>query len=277
VWRDPSLHDIGRESGAVVGGEPALVGLLHMVRELDVELTPLVLLRLLQTGIVDLVQLHVPLRAPRVEVDPPAPVERGRRLHAEPRELGDVIARPAALLKPVGLEEALQGQEDLLWKDRLQEEIVDAPADRIVHERFRLVLGHEDDRHRRVLLLDRLERLEPAHPRHRFVEEHGVELLARGAGYGIVPVRHGRHQKPLLLEKEDMGLQEIDLVVGPEDLSRRRVHAWEPGGGGTGRATATAVPRPGTLSTMEMRPPWYSAITRLASVSPRPQPRRFVV
>ena len=119
----------------------------------------------------------------------------------------------------MGLEETLQGQKDLRRPDRLDQVVVDSLPDRLVHQRLGFVLGHEHDRNEGIPLLDRLQRGEAAQAGHRLVQQHHVELLPRRAGHRVGAVRDGGDVIALGFEKEDMRLQEVDLIIGPEDFS----------------------------------------------------------
>ena len=217
--RDPALQDVRGERGRIVSGKPRGILRLDVLAELDVELSSLVRVRLLEPGVFDLIELHVPLGAPGIEIDPTAPVETPRGVRAEPRQLRHVIARPLALLEPVRFEETLQREENLRRAHRLDQIVVDALPDRLVHERFRFVLRDQHDRDGWVLVLDRFERGKPAEPGHRFVEQDDVELLARGTRDGVISIGDGGDLVALRFQEQDVGLQEVDLVIGPKNFS----------------------------------------------------------
>jgi hypothetical protein len=226
VRHHPPFHDIDGEGRAVDGARthPALVGGFHVLAELDVQLPALVGVRLAKTGIAREVEFHVPLGAPHVDLDPASPVGGRAGFRARPGQLRDVVPRELILVEPVAVQKALQREEDLHGADRLEQVVADAAADRLVHERLRLVLCDQDHGKAGVPLLDRLERFEAAAPRHRLIEEHGVEFLPRGAGHRVVTVRNRRDAVSLLLQEQNVGAKELDLVVGPEDLAFVRRH-----------------------------------------------------
>src|SRR5436190_632617 len=56
-----------------------------------------------------------------------------------------------------------------------------------------------------------------AQPGHHLVQQHDVEAVALELGQGVLAIRHGSDGETLLLEELDVGPQEVDLVIGPQD------------------------------------------------------------
>ena len=64
---------------------------------------------------------------------------------------------------------------------------------------------------------DGLKQIEAPPPRHLLVQQHDAIGLPLQQDQRIVTVRAGLHGKALLLEKQDMRGEALDLIVDPED------------------------------------------------------------
>ena len=62
--------------------------------------------------------------------------------------------------------------------------------------------------------------LQPAQAGHVLVEQDEVERFLSAAVQGVVAVRHGLHLVTFLFEEEDVGFQELYLVVDPKQFVR---------------------------------------------------------
>ena len=110
----------------------------------------------------------------------------------------------------------LQGQEYLRGVDGLDEVVGNLGADGLVHDVFLLALRDHDNGYGGQHLLDAGQGLEAADARHVLVEQDEVVGLLGTAFEGVETVGHGVNRVTFLFEEEDMGLQELYLVVNPK-------------------------------------------------------------
>ena len=145
----------------------------------------------------------------------------GRQRPAEPsRELSEsleVILLHLLAADAVALQEPLAREEDLLGVDRLDEVVRDLPPDGVLHQVLLLGLRDHHDGRLGAVLLDPLQRVQPTQPGHLLVQEDDVEAVALDAVHGVGAVGDGLDVEALGFEEEDVRLEEVDLVVGPED------------------------------------------------------------
>ena len=119
----------------------------------------------------------------------------------------------------------LERKQDLRGVYGLDEVVGDLGPDGLLHDVLLLALGDHDHGCRGGDFLDAAQCLEPAQPGHVLVEQDEVEGGLGAAVEGIVAVRYGLHLVAFLLEEEDVGLQELNLVVHPEQFVCI-VHIW---------------------------------------------------
>ena len=111
----------------------------------------------------------------------------------------------------------LDGQQDLHRVDRLDEVVGDLAADGLVHDVLFLALGNHDDGHIGLHDFDALQGHKAADTRHVLVEDDEVEDLAAQGIEGVTSVGDRFHLVALVLEEQDVGLQQVDFVVGPQN------------------------------------------------------------
>ena len=153
-----------------------------------------------------------------VEVLPFVDGEAVAHLRAELSELLTIVHRRGFADDRALVKVLLQGQQELIGVDGLDEVVGDLTADGLVHQLFLLALGDHDDGEEGAQLLDALQGIKACNPRHVLVEEDEVEVLGLYGFDSVGAAEDGRHFVALLLEEEDMWLEQIDFVVCPEDL-----------------------------------------------------------
>ena len=211
--------DVHRERRAVAVAVVQPAGIVAL--EVAGEILPQALLqgaqRVLQPGLVGLAQPHLPLGQLGHQLDPLAPVERASAPGLELAEPGREVAGEALLPDPVAVQEPGDHGEDLARVDRLDEVVGDLGADGVLEGLGLFALGDHHHRHAVVDAADGLEELEPAPAGHLLVEQHHAVGLALEQDEGVVAVGGRLDGEALLLQKEDVGREALDLVVHPED------------------------------------------------------------
>ena len=114
---------------------------------------------------------------------------------------------------------------DLARRHRLDEIALERRADRLGHRRVFLALRDHDDEEVRIGLAKLAERVEAALAGHLLVEQHEVERPATNHLDGVVGVRRHFDVEPFVPQEDAVRLEELRLVVDPEDGLRRLRHA----------------------------------------------------
>ncbi len=109
----------------------------------------------------------------------------------------------------------LQGEEDLVGVDGLDEIVGNLRPYGLVHDVFLLALGDHDNGCCRLYLLDVLQCFETAQARHHLVEKYQVEGLLPALVDGIGAVADGNDFVSFLLKEQNVGFEEFNLIVDP--------------------------------------------------------------
>ncbi len=110
----------------------------------------------------------------------------------------------------------LYRQEYLVGVDGLDEVVGYLCSDGLIHDVFLLALRHHDHGRGRLDVLYLLKGLQTAQSRHLLVEQYEVESVLGTLLYGIAAVAHGAHIVAFLLQEDDVGVQQLYLVVDPK-------------------------------------------------------------
>ena len=190
-------HDIG-----IV--QPALVVLFNELAELLIALAALVGHGLLQAELGMLIELEFRLHEAAVQRGPLLEVH-GIEEHARDFvELLNVFLRGLRSENLSTLEEFLHGDQHLAWIDWLGQIIRDFLADRLLHQRFRLVFRYHHHGERGTQIFELGERRKAAHAGHGFVEEHDIDGICLRETERVLAVRYRVYRVPLLFEKKDV-------------------------------------------------------------------------
>ena len=225
-WEHLALEDVGREQrsgipsplpGRLRGSwrHPVQIVFLH---ELGKAQVGLFLLHGQHVGHlrVGAAQLQFPVHQPLVDFHPVLPGAAVHDLHGNLLELLLILALCHLGLYLAAMDVLLQRQQNLVGVHGLDEIVGNLLPDGLLHDVLLLALGdHHHGRGRRNLL-DALQRLQPAESRHLLVEQYQVEGALLAQVYGIGAVAGGGHFVALLLEEDDMGLQQLHLIVDPQ-------------------------------------------------------------
>lgn len=151
-----------------------------------------------------------------VHLVPVVPRERVVYLHADAGEFLLITARCFFRDDFPAIEIFLNRQEYLVGVDRLDEIIGNLVADGLVHDVLLFALGNHDDGNMWRHLLDAGEGFKATQSRHVLIENYQVEMLFLHLFEGIEAVVYGNNLVSLLAKENDVGLQQIDLIVGPK-------------------------------------------------------------
>ena len=119
----------------------------------------------------------------------------------------------------------LDGQQQLIGIDRLDEVIGDLVANRLVHDALLLALCHHHHRHIRVDLFDQRKGLQACQAGHILIQEDDVKRLLLAAVNRILSTDYSHHLVALILQKKDMRFQEVDLIIRPKYLINLYCHS----------------------------------------------------
>ena len=112
----------------------------------------------------------------------------------------------------------LQGEEYLLWVDRLDEIVRYFLAYSLVHDVLLLALGDHHDGCLGLYLLDTLQRLKAADARHHLVEKYKVKGLTLTQFRGVKAVIGYYNIVTACLKEYDVGVQMLYLIIYPKDF-----------------------------------------------------------
>ena len=203
--------------------EPIAVVVGHETRELTAGILLLHPQDLGHPGIAGGGQFEVPMHQPLVDVLPILPVEPVHQAHAQFAELPLVVAHGLLTDQPLLIEDLLEGKQDLVRVQRLDQVIRHLGTDGLLHDVLLLALGDHHAGQVGTLVLDTLQCFEAGQARHVLIEEDDVDdaVAVQGLDQGGA-IGEARDLVSLALKEQDVGLQEVDLIVGPEDVGSAR-------------------------------------------------------
>ena len=175
---------------------------------------------LAQTLLARLFQPQFPVDEFRVEFGPVPPRGRDRESLPEFAEAAREIPRDVLVPQRPAREEAGHDRQHLARARRLDDVIIRAPPDGLVHGRLLLALRDHDHGEARSGATDPVEDLDAAQPGHPLVEQH--EVIGGGCQQleGVLTVHHGIDVIPRRPQQHEMGPQEFDFVVHPQHPAR---------------------------------------------------------
>ena len=192
----------------------------------------------------------VSLRVVGQAIDPSAPSLIFNRLRLQHAKALDESPCDRLLAEARTVEESRDRCVHLPRRDRLYEIPLERRADRLGHRRILLALRHHHDEEVRVGLAKLAERVEAALARHLLVEQHDVERATANHLDGVIGVRRHFDVEPFVAQEYAMRLEELRLVVNPEDGFRRLRHSQNIVGRCARSAERSRLPR---FSAFEMR------------------------
>jgi hypothetical protein len=202
--------------------DPLRVALFDELPEIAVQLALHVGMGLPQPVVLDLTQGQLEIRHAMVKIRPFVLVQGAHAHGLEAIEFGHIVPGERAMLDLGFFSEPFEGGKDLGGIDGFHQVVIDAPADRFLHEQFFFALGDEHDREGGVQVLDRPQGGDAAHARHHLVQKHRVEGLGFHPRQCILAVQDGDDFVALPLQEAYVRFEEIDFVVGPQDPVLRR-------------------------------------------------------
>ncbi len=110
----------------------------------------------------------------------------------------------------------LDGYENLVGIDGLDEVVGDLAAYSLVHDVFFLALGNHYHGCLRVLLLEELKRFQSRESRHVLVEDNEVERSGGCHVEGVAPVVCGSNVVSSVPQEQKVRFEKVDFVVCPE-------------------------------------------------------------
>ena len=161
-------------------------------------------------------QLQLPAHQTLVDVNPLVPCAAVHNLHRQLLELL-LVARLHGLrhyLAPVDV--LLQRQQYLIGVDRLDQVVGNLLSDGLIHDVLLLTLRHHHHRQLRSQFLDALQGFQSREAGHHLVEQHQVETTLAAFLDGVGSVRYRHHLVAFFLQEEQVGLQQLHLVVSPK-------------------------------------------------------------
>ena len=215
---DLRLEKVGthqRSTGRI--GHPAHVILADELAEGTVSLPLLHDEHFLHGGLV-LLEFDLPIDEFLVDLRPVVGGEGVVDLHADATKLLLIALGGGGGDDVVLVEVLFDGEEQLVGVDRLDKVVGNPVTDSLIHDALLLALGDHDDGHGGVDLLDGDQGFESGESGHILIEEDEVKSLFATAVDSVLSADDGRHVVAFLFEEEDVRLEEVDLVVSPEDL-----------------------------------------------------------
>jgi hypothetical protein len=114
------------------------------------------------------------------------------------------------------VQDALAHREDLRRVDRLDQVAVDVAAQGRFHQALFFALGDHHHGNALIVFLDFLEGAQAVLAGHLFVEQDQVVGLGLDHGDGVVAVGRLFHHVAVLFHEHDVGPEELDFVIDPE-------------------------------------------------------------
>ena len=109
----------------------------------------------------------------------------------------------------------LECQEYLAGVDRLDQVVCYLRADGLVHDIFLFALSDHHHGCLRLYLFDTLQSLQTCESRHHLVEHDQVKRLCLTEFYGIGTIAGSGNLIAFLLQKDEISLEQIHLVIYP--------------------------------------------------------------
>ena len=214
---------VAHQGFLLAAGEPVAVVVFDKAAEEAVGVAPLREEDVVDIAVVDGGEFEVPAYQAALHLGPLVGIAAAVELHGQVAELALVVHRRVLALQASPFGEALDGQQQLAGTDRLDQVVADASAEGVLHDVLLFALGHHDHWHGGPPLLDGAEGVQPCQAGHLLVEQHQVGLRCLQLFQRIGAGAYGIDCITFLFEEEDVGLEEVDLVVGPEDGGFHRV------------------------------------------------------
>ena len=164
-----------------------------------------------------LFQLELPMHQALKNGRPIRCIQSVHELHGNLAEFALVVRHGFFADQSTLVQVLLDGEQDLVGVDRLDQVIADFGADGFLHDVFLLALGDHDDRQMRPLVLDASERLQPVQAGHLLVQKNQVKDLSPELFERFNTAVYSRDVKPFALQEQQVRLQQINFVVGPKD------------------------------------------------------------
>jgi hypothetical protein len=151
----------------------------------------------------------------------PELVDRRRMTDQRRWERRELLERPHLPLKTGILQRPFRDQHEPVRLERLFDEVVGTLLDRRDRRLDIAVTRDHHDREFRMLLLHRVEELQPveAAALQPDVEEHQARAPGRDCAQRVVCIARGARQITLVLEDAGNQLPDVGLVVNDEDVS----------------------------------------------------------
>ena len=206
---------------------PRLVMVFDKAHELVVGFRMLVFQNLQHASVLRFTQRGVPMHQAPVHFRPLLGIQAATEFHGKLTELAHVCRLGLFTAQASVVQNLFDRQQDLVGVDGLDQVIADFRSNGLLHDVFLLALGDHDDGHVGVPGLDALQGLDPIQTGHVFVQKHHIKRLCFHLIQGFHPTVDACHVVPLLVEKQDVWLQQLNFVVGPKNLwsSHLRLHS----------------------------------------------------
>ena len=143
---------------------------------------------------------------------------------ADGEELLAVVALHLLGHQGIAVQVLLDRQQDLHRVHGLDKVVSDFAADGLVHDVLLLAFGDHDHGHVGLEDFDLLQSFESADAGHVLVEDDEIEVLLLQCVECVAAVGHCAHFIALAVQKQDVGLEQVDFVVGPKD--EFLIHCW---------------------------------------------------
>ena len=164
----------------------------------------------------DFGQLELPEHKALVDFYPVVGRHRVVDAHAEFAKLLSVVELSHLVGDFLLVDVALQGQQNLVGIDGLDEVVGNVGADGLVHDVFFFTLGDHHDGYGRQKRLDFSQRLQARESGHVLVEQNQVEALLLTQVDGVGTVGCLANLVTFAFQKKDLGAHHSDFVVYPQ-------------------------------------------------------------
>ena len=198
-------------------GHPLRVVRLIELGELAVGVLELHVQNIRHARIFRLLQFKFPVHQALKNGRPIRSIQSIHQLHRDFAEFTLVIRHGLLAHEAALIQVLLDGEQDLVGVDRLDQVIADFGADGFLHDVLLLTLGDHDDRQMRPLVLDAGEGFQPVQTRHLLIQKDQIEYLHSELFQRFNSAVDRRHVKPFAFKEQEVRLQQINFVVGPKD------------------------------------------------------------
>ena len=209
---------VGHHGRLFEARHPMLVMRLHEPGKLLVRLGMLVFQNLQHATVPRSPKLGMPMAQSLVNLCPFVCVEPAAELHGEFAKLPHVGRLGLLPLQTTVVQGLLDGQQDLVGVDWLDEVVADFGANGLLHDVLFLAFGDHDDRQLWPFVLDPLQGFNAVDARHVFVQKNHIKGVGFYLFEGFHPAVDTGHVVSLFLQKHDVRLQQIDFVVCPKNV-----------------------------------------------------------